>query len=137
VTDPDVVLCLDVFDVNDSVAWWGALAGFIPVSRETPGRIGERVRLRSPRIPSFELELHTCRPRPVSGCTIGSIRLITVRLADPEAAVAALATAIAPHPVIEVERAEGAITLRDSSGYHVCVRAHHPAGSACTASTPA
>jgi hypothetical protein len=137
VTDADVALCLDVFDVHDAAAWWAALAGFSPVSHDAAGLIGEIVRLRSPRVPSLELELHTCRPRPVTGCTIGSIRSITIRLDDPAGAIASLASTIGAHAVVEVERVEGAITLRDSHGYHVCVRARHPAGSACAAANPA
>lgn len=134
--NPEVVLCLDVFDVNAAVAWWRALANFHPVHQHAIGQIGERVRLRSELVPSLELDLHTCRPRPVTGCTIGSIRSITIHLDDPEAAVAALGAALGAAAVIEVERGEGSITLRDSHGYLICVAAHRREGSACTASIP-
>lgn len=134
-TEPAVALCLDVFDIDRAARWWGALAGYEIVERTGP-IIGGTASLRSPRVPELELRFFACRPRPVTGCLIGSIRMITLRLDDPEAAVASLAKAIAPEPVIEVERTEGgAIILRDSHGYHVCVEAHRPAGSACAAAS--
>ncbi len=135
--DADVVLCLDVFSIDECAAWWHALAGYRIVSHvDASAKYGERVRLRSELVPALELELHACRPRPAIGCTIGSMRAITIRVDDPEERISALAAALGSHAVIEAARAEGSITLRDSSGYHVCVEAHRRAGSACTGASP-
>lgn len=133
--DPEVVLCLDVQDIAAAIAWWDALAGFRVVANRLPDMIGHRARLRSPRVPSLELELHSTWPRPTTGCTIGSVRSITIHLDDPHAAVAALVAKLGPEAVIEVDRSESAVTLRDSSGYLICVSVHRPEGFACTDAT--
>ena len=132
--DADSVIFLDVFDVQASADWWNALAGYKEVHREQHGDIGERVRLRSPIVPALDLDLHTCKPRPPVGCTLGSIRQIALRVPNPHAAVAGLVAKLGPAALVEVARTDSSITIREGNGYQVLLEtsavAHRPAGSA-------
>jgi len=121
VRNADTVIFLDVFDVQASADWWAALAGYHEVEREHRGDIGERIRLRSPIVPSLELDLHTSKPRPPIGCALGSIRQIGIRLPDPHAAVASVIARLGPSSVIEVSRTDRSVTIREGNGYQVLV----------------
>jgi hypothetical protein len=90
--------------------------------------------MHSPIVPSLDLDLHTCKPRPPVGCTLGSIRQIALRLPDPHAAVGALLAKLGPSAAVEVSRTDRSITIREGNGYQVLLEtsaaAHRPAGSA-------
>ncbi len=119
--DADSVIFLDVFDVEASARWWSALAGYREVQREGHGDIGERIRMRSDVLPNLDLDLHTCKPRPPVGCTLGSIRQVAIRLKDPHGAVAALLAKLGPGAAVEVGRTDTSITIREGNGYQVLV----------------
>lgn len=110
---------LDTANLEHGATFWHSLMGFEESSRTASGTPMERRILQSSALPSFAIELVACRPRPVIGSTLGSLRSLSFKVSDPLATARQAKHAQWVQPIDPAQPAPDSIMLIDPSGYRV------------------
>ncbi len=117
--DTQCTIRLDTANLDLGATFWHSIMGFEETARAASGTPMERRTLESSALPSFAIELVACRPRPVIGSTLGSLRSLCFKVSDPLATARQAKHAKWIQPIDPEQPAPDSILLIDPSGYRV------------------
>lgn len=130
-TIPAIDIQLDCLDIGQTIAFWKEGLGFQETGNVLrAGTVLETRSLARPDNPEILITFSSCKPRPVSACSKGTIRSIALRVADLPSVrqkLEALGAEVVTAP--DSPESEHLCRVLDPNGYLVELRGDPRAGS--------